>query len=1007
MSAKKILIVEDDRMLSTVYKMFIKDLGHDLVAIVPDGNLAIEKCGELKPDVVLMDIHIQGEIDGIATAKIIQEKYNLPIIYISGITDDKTIQRAIGSKSYGYLVKPVDKTELGISIELAYNKHNYDKELLIRESRYRTLVQDLPDALLLVIDNKIEYINFSGLKLFGTIHIEEMIGLNIDSILEPSSVKKFNTLISLALDENKKISINKLKFKGINNEIFLADVSGSIINYKNSKTLQLIIRDISEIEHSKDTVREQDNIIDNLYDGILTLSLAGKIKFINKGAERIFEIDRSNVKRKSFASLFPEIDENFINEHILEPALEKQHHELEFTFKSHKNKELKMAHFSLSTLKNVSNETTGIVCYCRDITNKKQIEKKLKESEEKFKLLSITNNDAYWDWEINSNKIYFSSKLKMLLGYNDNEFRNSMEEIDSRLEPNDRLIVNKLLNEHISGKMPIYSSEYRLMHKDGNYRWVLDRGLAMRDENGVAYRMIGTIVDITDYKNSQQIIKRSEANLKAIFNSNKEAILLVDNNYKILDLNKKALTYSKILFEQELCIGDSILDLHNFISFSEAKDLYNNTLNASITHNLERTISVNGTFRTLEISIYPIIEENCDVVDRFCVSIFDVTDRKKIEKDLKETRAELKPMFDSSIQRFYLSDFDFKLVAFNRTAFETIKDDLGKILKKGDNILEFVPNEVGRELFIQRFNAARKGEHISYKDNIQTNKGNAWVETHIEPISNEKGEIIRVLIWTLDITKEHKAEEALIESQKKYYSLFSEANDAILLINDDNDKLVDCNEKAIKLFQYSHEELSTLKLIDLSAPVQRDGTPAIEARQKIIDDLKGGGKKYTFPWSYRKKNGEIFDTEVSLSIVSYGNTNYRYAIVRDITDRLQMEKDLVESEQRTKSLIQAIPDLIFIIDKEGVYKDFMADNEKVYNVPVDNIVGKSINKYFTGDKKTEFKNCILKAIETAKLQKLEYQLDSSIGVRWFEARITKLNEHEVLCLVRDIQEQKS
>lgn len=1006
MAAKKILIVEDDKMLSTVYRMFLKDLGHELIGIFPDGYSAIEKCKEIIPDVVMMDIFLQGDIDGINTTKILQEKYDLPVIYVSGITDEQTIQRAVGTKSYGFLVKPVDKTELGIAIELAYVKHKFDNELKIREFRYRTLVQDLPDALMLITNGKIEYINYSGLKLFGTIHIENMLEIEFLSLVDTDFKESISTALSESLNKTGKIDILKVKFITLNNKNFQAEINGSVINYKNQKTIQLIINDISILEKSKSTVIEQDNIIENIYDGIFTLSLAGKIKQLNKGAERIFGIHKETSIGKSFSDFFPEIDENFIHEHLLIPSLESDHVDLEMNITNPKTKEKIYLELTLSTLKNITSDTVGIVCYCKDVSKKKQIEKRLKESEEKFRLLSLTNNDAYWDWDIKTNNIFFSPRFKSLLGYEDNEFKNAMGELDSRLEPNDRINVNRLINEHLEGKVPIYSSEYRLMHKDGTYRWFLDRGLAIRDEDGIPYRMIGTMAEITEQKNSHQIIKVSEANLKAIFNSNKEAIYLVDRDLLILDLNKKANIYAKTFFNKELKRCDSIFETTEFLNQIEAKELFLNTLNASITHNLERSIYINGVERFLEITIYPIHDDNNEDVNRFCLSFFDVTDRKRIEKDLKETRAELKPMFDSSIQRFYLSDFDFKLVAFNKTAYEAIKEDVGLILKKGDNILQFVPNETGKDLFIQRFKAARNGEHISYKDLINTPVGKKWVETHIEPISNEKGEIIRILIWTLDISKEKKAEEALIDSQKKYYSLFSEANDGIMLINDDNDMLVDFNDKVIELFGYSKDELSKIKLIDLAADIQRDGTSSVETRLHILNEIKRGKKKYTFLWCYKKKNGELFDAEVSMSIVNLGEYNFRYALIRDITDRLRIEGELRESEQRNKGLVQAIPDLIFIIDKEGVYRDYMADNEKVYLVPAEKIVGKNLMQYFKDEKLAEYKSCIENAIKTSKLQKLEYQLNSIIGLRWFEARITRLNDNEVLCLVRDIQEQK-
>lgn len=1005
MKAKKILIVEDDKMLSTIYKMFLRDLGHELLGIYSNANEAIHNCEKEIPDVILMDILLQGEMDGIAAANIIQEKYDIPIIFVSSITDEKTIQRAVGTKSYGFLVKPIDKTELGISLELAYSKHKYDKEIKIKEYRYRKLIEDSPNAVLLITNNQIEYVNISGLQLFGTIHIENLLGKPIDSYISNENSEAFLIAINNALQYDTKINFDTLKFKTISNDLFVAKVSGSVINYKNQKTIQLVVKDITENQEAKNILSEQDNIIDNIHDGILTISLSGKVKHINIGAEKIFEVSKENAIGRNLNEIFNQMDYISIQEKILEPVLDKNFLELKLNFKNKKGSK-KVIQNTFSTLKNINNELTGIVCYSKDITKDILIEKKLKENEEKIEMLSLTSNDAYWDWEIDTDKVYFSPKFKALLGYEDNELENSLKEWEDRLASNDRERISEIIKEHLEGKIPFYSIDYKMRHKDGNYRWFTERGLAMKDENGKPYRVVGTFTDITSYKDTQGIIDTHNANLKAIFDSNKEAILFINNDYKIIDFNKMAAKYAKNIIEKEIFKGQEIFELLDFIPTNESIELFKNTINAGISHNLERAFETDSGTVFFEITIYPVNEGNKFSANRFCLSLLDITSHKNIEYELIETKAELKPLFESSIQRFYLCDLEYKLVAFNKAAQETIKDEFNRLIRKGDNILDFVPKEVGGKNFKDKFQAAKKGEHIVFKEKTAHKSGTKWIETHVEPISNDKGEIIRVLIWTLDITKEKMSEMALLDSQKKYYSLFSEANDAILMINDDLDILVDCNDRASLIFGYTKDEFRNLQLIDLSPEVQPTGILSLDARHKRIDAVKKGSKNHTFQWTYKKKNGQQFDAEVSLSVVKIGDTNFRYAIIRDTTERNNIEKQLQLSEQRNRSLIQAIPDLIFIIDKNGDYQDFRSDNQKIFNVPNESIIGKNLTDFFSGAKLDEFRACINTAVSTKKLQTIEYQLSSSIGIRWFEARLTALNEEEVFCLVRDINERK-
>ncbi len=125
---KKILIVEDDKMLSTIFEMYLAELGYELVDVVNSGKEAVKSCQEKKVDIILMDIHINGEIDGIETTKIIKDKFDIPVIFISSDVDEETIKRAITNNTYGYLVKPVYKNNLKSTIEFAYEKHKFEKQ---------------------------------------------------------------------------------------------------------------------------------------------------------------------------------------------------------------------------------------------------------------------------------------------------------------------------------------------------------------------------------------------------------------------------------------------------------------------------------------------------------------------------------------------------------------------------------------------------------------------------------------------------------------------------------------------------------------------------------------------------------------------------------------------------------------------------------------------------------------------------------------------------------------
>ena len=110
MDDSKILIVEDELIVATDLKKRLEDMGHEIVGIEGDGKSAIKKTVETEPDLILMDITLKGELDGIETAQQIQEDYDIPLIYLSGRNDNNTLERAKITDPSGFIIKPfIDK----------------------------------------------------------------------------------------------------------------------------------------------------------------------------------------------------------------------------------------------------------------------------------------------------------------------------------------------------------------------------------------------------------------------------------------------------------------------------------------------------------------------------------------------------------------------------------------------------------------------------------------------------------------------------------------------------------------------------------------------------------------------------------------------------------------------------------------------------------------------------------------------------------------------------------
>lgn len=136
-----ILVVEDDKNVAAVLEARLESFGYRVCAIAPSGPKAIEAEHQLRPDLVLMDILLEGDMNGIEAAKIIHQQSDVPIIFLTCLNDPAVLDRAINTNPYGYLVKPYDNAALRSSIEITLVKHQAKKE---REK----LIGELEQALL-------------------------------------------------------------------------------------------------------------------------------------------------------------------------------------------------------------------------------------------------------------------------------------------------------------------------------------------------------------------------------------------------------------------------------------------------------------------------------------------------------------------------------------------------------------------------------------------------------------------------------------------------------------------------------------------------------------------------------------------------------------------------------------------------------------------------------------------------------------------------------------------
>jgi PAS domain S-box-containing protein len=275
-----------------------------------------------------------------------------------------------------------------------------------------------------------------------------------------------------------------------------------------------------------------------------------------------------------------------------------------------------------------------------------------------------------------------------------------------------------------------------------------------------------------------------------------------------------------------------------------------------------------------------------------------------------------------------------------------------------------------------------------------------WVKDFSLIVQNEEDNTNDILGYFIDITEQKRSELELLESNKRYFALFEEAGDAIILI--DEIKIIEANKNAENLFGYSKEELKKMDIFQLSPEKQHNGEYSTDRFNKKLLNIMTGESK-TFYWQFINKENKIIDTDVSINPIVLNNKRILYqAIIRNITERKKIERALKESERRIKALLEAIPDLLFILDKNNTYIYFKPDREKKFDVPFSEVIGKNISDFFKDEVYEQYIKCIERCRQTGETVEITYELNSPIGKRKYEARLSPLQNDEILQVVRDL-----
>ena len=252
MKTVKVLLVEDEAIVAMQTKSELQKMGHAVVGIFASGEDALAGIAGANPELILMDIKLQGEMDGIETAERLSQDYDIPLIFLTAHSEESTIDRARTVSSYGYLLKPVEAQDLHIAIQMAIYRHEQDRrvkqvEESLRESNnFLQTIMNSIDALIYIADmqtHELLFVNKYGLSVWGNDIVGQPCWKALQSLDGPCS---FCTNDRLLTSDGRPTGIYRWEYQNLVNRRWY-DISDLAIHWTDGRIVRLeIAADITD-----------------------------------------------------------------------------------------------------------------------------------------------------------------------------------------------------------------------------------------------------------------------------------------------------------------------------------------------------------------------------------------------------------------------------------------------------------------------------------------------------------------------------------------------------------------------------------------------------------------------------------------------------------------------------------------------------------------------------------------------------------------------------------------
>lgn len=699
---KKILIVEDDDIVALELSNQLSEFGYSVCDSITYGEDVIKRVEALEPDLILMDIKLKGEVDGIKATEAVNEKYDIPVVFLTAYSDESTVNRVKNTDPYGYLIKPYTKRELKSTIEIALYKYETQKKIRENEKRLSTTLKCIGDAVVSTdVHGNINFMNSMAERLSGW-SLKEVYNKSLTDYIKILSEKDHKPVESpikqviekgivwglanhtlLVSKENKEIPIDN-SVAAIKDDD--GNINGMVLVFKdvserkeNEKKLLRLNRSIKALGACNRSLVRSDNEESLLHDICNLLVEIGGYRFVwvgfpnNDGEQKLTPVAQAG-EDNGYLQIIKDNYENYAPENqplpiksFINSKIYIQNEKYSTKDKIQWKKRTAECGICCSISLPLINQSTKLgvldICSADVIGYDKEEVKLIEEMANDLAFGIITLRTA------NAKKVA-ESQLKK----SEEKYRTLTENVNIGIYRNEPR-VNGTFIEANTGMLRIFGFEdkdeflkqkvsslyqkpedrkninYLLTHfgfikdeiihlqkKDGTPIICSITATAISNDNNEIEYYDGVLEDITEKRKSEQALQESEEKYRLLVENTGEGIIIIDKDKTVLFSNRAGADIFGV--QEKEFVGDNLKD---YMSPETFQFVVNQTEMRKDGHACSYEIEIkrpDGEERQVLITSTPHFDRDGNFIEGYAI-VRDITDRVKSEQEKERIKAQL------------------------------------------------------------------------------------------------------------------------------------------------------------------------------------------------------------------------------------------------------------------------------------------------------------------------------------------------------------------------------